>query len=107
MSDTSAKLHSTSTLLDRPYFGVRWVRLSLAGRLPPLPCCYCVYVGSELIYIGQTSNLRDRFAYHRANSKFPKGFSIKARFGDRYGDWAMRELRLIRRLQPPMNRRIT
>ena len=97
---------SRSTLLPRPYYGSRWVRFSLQGELPPLACCYCVYLDAELLYVGQTGNLRERFVYHAATKKFPQGFYLKVRFGDRYGDWAMRELRLIRRLQPPMNRRV-
>lgn len=107
MSDTYTKLFRTSTLLSRPYYGSRWIKFSLNTALPPLACCYCVYVGSELLYIGQTHNLRTRFAQHTGQKKFPAGFYLKVRFGDRYGDWAMRELRLIRRLQPPMNRRVS
>lgn len=97
---------SRSTLIERPFYGSRWVRFGLQSGLPPLPCCYCVYLDATLLYIGQTNNLRERFAYHSAHKKFPRGFYLKARFGDRYGDWAMRELRLIRRLQPPMNRKV-
>jgi len=100
MSDTYTKLFSTSTRLSRPYFGARWVRFGFGSSLPPLPCCYCVYVDGQLVYIGQTNNLRERVAYHAGHCKFPAGFGLKARFGDRYGDWAMRELRLIRRLSP-------
>lgn len=106
MSDTYTKLKDKTILIGRPYYGARWVRFSLNGQLPTLPCCYCVYSDAALIYVGQTNNLRERFAYHAYNKKFPAGFYLKARFGDRYGDWAMREIRLIRRLQPPMNRRV-
>ncbi len=104
MSDNYTK-RINGTLISRPYLGLRWIHFTTPenGSLPPYPCCYCIYVGGALAYIGQTNNLRERILYHRAKRKFPTGFTLKARFGERCGDWAMRELRLIRRLRPKMN----
>jgi hypothetical protein len=83
--------------------------------LPIRPACYAIYLNGSLRYIGQTANLRKRIAGHGIElarysdsimtkewGQF-KACTIKANFGVRYGDWAMRELRLIRRLQPDLN----
>lgn len=90
------------------YLGVRWVRFAAfgeTGSLPPFPCCYVVFTAQgELLYVGQTLNLRTRFSAHRSAGVFPSDAYLKVRFGTRYGDWAMRETRLIYRLKPPMNR---
>ena len=106
MSDARAKLRSV--VPPRPYFGVRWVRFSAPFnlQLPKLACCYCVFDAGRLVYVGQTANLRARFASHKGEGILPASASLKARFADKYGDWAMREIRLIRRLRPPMNTRV-
>lgn len=81
--------------------------LENAFHLPSLPCCYVIFsAAGSVLYVGQTTNLRNRFRTHRQGKAFPAGSYFKARFGERYGDWAMRELRLIKRLRPPMNSRI-
>lgn len=83
--------------------------------LPDLPACYVVYLDGKLTYIGHTSNLRKRlygghqinFARYSHTIDTPWGFAdsvrVKAHFGTRYGEWAMRELRLIHKLRPPAN----
>lgn len=70
------------------------------ATLPPHACCYVVVKDGKALYVGQTINLRARFYAH---NRFPKGAALKAKFGQRFGDWAMREARLIERLRPPMN----
>lgn len=100
---------SPSVILHRPYWGVRWIRFDPCSRfrLPSLPCCYVVFDALDaLLYVGQTTNLNNRFRTYKQDKTFPAGSYIKACFGERYGDWAMRELRLIKRLRPPMNSRI-
>lgn len=90
------------------YLGETWVRFDkpFTGYLPEYACCYCVYGPDDsLLYVGQTLNLKSRFYSHRASKAFPKDAYIKIRCGDKYGDWAMREVRLIRRLKPPLNQR--
>src|ERR1700687_4512111 len=57
--------------------------------------------------------LRKRLYTHKIRISYGVGYvtawgwfrsvTIKVRFGTRYGDWAMREARLINRLQPPLN----
>ena len=74
-----------------------------------------IYLDGKLSYVGQTNNLRNRvnqyqFMWGYGSSLFtPWGqFSsivMKVRFGEKLGDWAMREVRLISKLQPRLNRR--
>lgn len=100
----------------QPWTGSRW--LSFDGGWPMFapdsPACYAIYLDGVLSYIGQTASLRKRLAGHKIDlcrysehinstwGQFDK-ITIKAHFGVKFGDWAMRELRLIRRLQPPLN----
>lgn len=81
---------------------------------PLQPCCYAIYFDGVLGYVGQTSNLRKRLYAHKIGmARYSEGvmsvwggfdnITIKAHFGRRYGDWAMREVRLIKRLQPRFN----
>lgn len=82
-------------------------------QFPPEPACYVIYCDGKLSYVGQTTNLKKRlasynFRYALSNNIItPWGFFrelvIKYRISRRYGDWAMTELRLIKRLQPIYN----
>jgi hypothetical protein len=87
-----------------------------ADGLPQLPAVYAIYFDGELVYIGQTSNLRGRFKSHNVRHGYARNFhtpwgslpgtaaiTAKAKPSRRYGDWAMIELRLIRRLRPRLN----
>lgn len=79
------------------------------------PGVYAIYVDGELVYIGQSVNIRNRLKMH--NIRYSYGNSIIVPWGDgrcktchvkvsyskKYGDWAMRELRLIKRLKPKFN----
>lgn len=80
------------------------------------PCVYAVYVGGVLSYVGQTVCLRGRFRAYNFRYAYGPGIitpwgdfesgtqiKVKARFTERLGDWAMREIRLIARLQPQFN----
>jgi excinuclease UvrABC nuclease subunit len=86
---------------------------SLHDLFPQRPGCYAIYCDGILSYIGQTTNLYKRiYSYN-----FRVGFSpmiitpwgsfnhvlVKFRVPRVYGEWAMTELRLIRRLQPKFN----
>ena len=95
--------------------GSRWVSFTPDDtNVPPLPACYVVYLDGKLSYIGQTTDLRRMWLNHKIEIcrysravQTPWGRHVdvlfKVRFSTRYGDWAMREQRLIMRLQPPMN----
>ena len=80
----------------------------------PSPGCYVFFIDGQLKYIGQSSNVRARLnfygirrGYQKENIKTPwgdgKSVVLKVRNCRKYGDWAMIELRLLRRLQPPEN----
>lgn len=90
------------------YAGTRWIAFSrpFTESLPQVACCYCVFgADGQVLYIGQTLNLRNRFYKHRLSGLFQSDVRIKIRCGEKYGNWAMREARLIRRLRPPLNLR--
>lgn len=76
-------------------------------RYPDGPCCYVVYSQGVLVYVGQTVNLRHRMSTSRSWKRNPWSslpeLVVKVRISFKYGDWAMVELRLIRRFQPSMN----
>ena len=87
------------------------------GCLPSKPCVYAVYLDGKMVYIGQTNRLSNRFSGGRFRYGYARNLitpwgdvpdttvvSIKVRFSERYGDWAMWEIRLIHRLQPEFNR---
>lgn len=84
--------------------------------LPAIAAVYAIYFDADLVYVGQTSNLRGRFQTHRFRHGYARNIitpwgdlpdktrvAAKARPMRRYGDWAMIELRLIRRLRPRLN----
>jgi excinuclease UvrABC nuclease subunit len=84
--------------------------------VPREPGVYAIYVDRVLVYIGQSSNLFHRLCSHdidfsrysnRVETPWGDGFSVqcKYRLSSKYGDWLMREARLIKRLQPSGNKR--
>lgn len=84
-----------------------WFSFYLNERLPEWPCCYAVYLDNELIYIGQTENLLSRFRQHRSKKEwFDYGGRIllKVKLPRKYGQWAMDEIRLLKRLRPCENK---
>jgi predicted GIY-YIG superfamily endonuclease len=108
-----------STRYWLPYKGdKKWHRFDAwrPNSLPPCAACYVLSLDETVIYVGQTLNLRARFYSHRiqsvAESQYESAWGqldgrlvLRAKFGDKYGDWAMREARLIFRLQPMFNLR--
>lgn len=83
-------------------------------RIPDEPGCYVIYMDGVLVYIGQSVNVRSRIRSHRIqyhryvnDIRTPWGdcraCCAKIKFSRKYGDWAMWELRLIRRIQPLCN----
>lgn len=96
--------------------GSKWLTIDpLEVRpVPALPGCYVIYLDGVLSYIGQSANLRKRFFGHGINyARYsnwivtPWGYfrsvHAKVRFASNLGDQAMREVRLIHRLRPPIN----
>lgn len=85
--------------------------------LPRAPGVYVFFFDGRPVYIGSSNNLQGRlwqhrFEYARVSSDqhtpwgFQPGYTVitgKLRVSFRYGEWAMTELRLIKRLQPRYN----
>lgn len=80
------------------------------------PGVYAIYIDGVLVYIGSTNNIKSRMCQHQiclarySNSVVtPWGYftdvKIKIRRSQCFGDWAMIELRLIRKLRPRFNYR--
>lgn len=68
------------------------------------PAVYVIYDGGKVVYIGSTAGLRYRLKAHRAGIlKKLQNPRIKFSFTKHYGDWLMREARLIKRLKPVCN----
>lgn len=83
-------------------------------KLPAIPAVYAVRVQGRVVYVGQTINLFRRFNAYQMRPAWGEGtltpwghakgeVVVKFSPSRRYGDWAMRELRLIRRLRPIWN----
>lgn len=94
--------------------GTRWVKFDMSlDVLPRKPACYVIYLDGDLAYVGQASDLSTRISAHGIRQGYSNvvhtkwgefaSVVVKARFGDQLGDWAMREIRLIHRLQPRLN----
>jgi excinuclease UvrABC nuclease subunit len=99
-----------------------WVEFDYLANmrgLPSVACCYAVYFDEELVYVGSTNDLRNRFSGHAFRHGYGKNihtpwgefpntlkFNIKYKPSVKYGDWLMREARLIRRLQPRFNKKL-
>ena len=80
---------------------------TIKAEHPAWPCCYAIFIDGALVYIGQTENLQRRMQQHR-NKGATKGVDrsrlvLKAKLPRRFGEWAMTEIRLIKRLRPMLN----
>ena len=93
----------------------RWVTINdpAWADLPCVSACYCLfYASGKIAYVGQTSNLRKRIWTHirplrysdNIFSEWGVNLNLKYRQPKCVGEHAMAEIRLIGRLQPPLNR---
>lgn len=86
-------------------------------ELPRKAGCYAIYLDGQLVYIGQSNDIRNRFSEHKIRYCYSKEvatpwgdfpdtsiITVKVKESRRLGDWAMWEIRLIRRLRPVFNR---
>lgn len=113
---SSSALHRTTNS--------RWRTVDLYGRrkwsnIPSEPGVYVFIRDGRAIYVGQSVNLRSRLSHYRGRQVYPgdrldvqpvwrdhpigDNSILKISTSRRYGDWLMRELRLIRRLRPHFN----
>jgi excinuclease UvrABC nuclease subunit len=93
-----------------------WRVLPIGRRPPRAGGVYAFFIDGALAYIGQSANLEARLRHYQARHDYGDGFFskwgshkhlvIKIKIGRRFGEWAMREQRLIRRLSPPLNQRL-
>jgi hypothetical protein len=96
-----------------------WRELDISGGVfdaPRVGGCYAIYVNNVLSYIGQASDLRIRLVKHLSENRYSDSYRtpwgtfafrevrVKVKLSKHYGDWAMWELRLLRRVRPPFNR---
>ena len=77
---------------------------------------YVIYFNSDLVYIGSSKDIRNRFSGHAFRYSYGKEIitpwqeipnktvvTLKYKTTKKMGEWAMREIRLIYRLQPFFN----
>lgn len=89
----------------------------MKADLPQAVCVYAIYFGERLVYVGSTTDVRGRMAGHNIRYGYAKNIhtpwetipdttrvTLKISRSKRIGDWAMREIRLIYRLQPVFNK---
>lgn len=83
---------------------LRWYAATFEMPAPSIPACYVFILRGKVVYVGSTNDLSARLRAHR-NRKRPtpwvmNDILVKYRPSKKWGDWAMLELRLIRRLRP-------
>ena len=98
----------------------RWATYDLPGKrgsLPRFAGVYAIYFDDELVYIGSSTDIANRFSEHKFRHGYARNvitpwcdvpdwtrITLKVRRSVRRGDWAMWEIRLIHRLRPAFNR---
>ena len=90
-----------------------WRTLSQGWSVPEIAAAYVLCDSVTVYYVGQTASLKGRLSQHgfivgqggvfTKRWGFLRGCQVKFRPSRTYGDWAMIELRLIRRLKPKYN----
>lgn len=96
----------------------RWFGFDPMGLdgVPRAAGVYVIFIDGVAVYIGQSANIRGRLQQHRftwgydgelktpwASFEYGRQLTGRAKISRRFGDWAMWELRLIRRLRPAYN----
>lgn len=89
-------------------------------QLPTHAGVYAVYFDGDLVYIGSSSNVRNRFSGHAFRYSYGKTIitpwqeipqstriDIKVKKSVARGDWLMWEARLIYKLLPIFNKKLT
>jgi len=98
----------------------RWKEYPLfAGRgsLPRMAGVYAILFDGQLVYIGSSTDIANRFSEHKIRYGYGKNIitpwgdvsadtqiTIRIKRSALRGDWAMWEIRLIHRLKPQFNR---
>ena len=86
------------------------------ASVPNTPCVYCFIHKNVVVYVGSTLRFRSRFYEHNIRYGYAKNIVtpwgsfddgsvlLKIKPFKKYGDWAMNELRLIKKLKPIFNK---
>lgn len=96
-----------------------WIKVNLMedkNKLSTSPAVYAIYFDGDLVYIGSSNNIRNRFSGHAFRYGYGRNIytpwqdlpdsvviSMKYRMTKKLGEWAMREIRLISKLRPFFN----
>lgn len=93
----------------------RWRRFNPrdSTTLPKGAGVYVVHLHGRAIYIGSSTTLSHRYRQHihglrySEEKNWPAIMGLKGKYfsSKKFGDWAMIELRLVRRLRPDFNTR--
>ena len=99
-------------------FSSRWCEYNImeGDPIPSAPGVYCIYHFGQFLYIGCSGNVRSRVLTHAsqiihrpsAKQDWPMGsmhYTVKVRWAVSKVKEVFREIRLIKRLSPPMNTR--
>jgi predicted GIY-YIG superfamily endonuclease len=100
----------------------KWIRLeasefvhSYRKKVLKRNAVYAIYGNDELVYVGQSSNLKNRIFSHKLHLEITgqcyfrdrifSSMYFKVKYPSKYGKESMIEKRLIKKLAPPMNKR--
>ncbi len=103
-----------SASVPSPRPGSRWQRVSFKPEsIPEIPACYVLLSGKRVLYVGSAVKLFTRLVHghklqdgsigYRNGICDPQSLTVAYRPSVKFGDWAMVEIRLIRRLRPLIN----
>jgi len=86
------------------------------NKLPNAPATYVIYFDGDMVYIGSSKDIRNRFSGHAFRYNYGKeiitpwqeipntvAITLKYKTTKKIGEWSMREIRLIYRLKPLFN----
>tara|TARA_R100000734_G_scaffold19116_1_gene18214 strand:+ start:6367 stop:6804 length:438 start_codon:yes stop_codon:yes gene_type:complete len=83
---------------------MRWKKYTRVEKIKPIPGIYAMYdANDELIYIGQSKNVRGRIYKHPKRGKLAY---LKVRATDTIDERTKLEIRLIQRLKPKLNKQL-
>jgi excinuclease UvrABC nuclease subunit len=86
------------------------------NKLPNAPATYAIYFDGDMVYIGSSKDIRNRFSGHGFRYGYARNIitpwheihdsvaiTLKYKITKKIGEWSMREIRLINRLKPLFN----
>jgi excinuclease UvrABC nuclease subunit len=86
------------------------------NKLPNSPATYVIYFNNDMVYIGSSKDIRNRFSGHGFRYGYARNIitpwheihdsvaiTLKYKITKKMGEWSMREIRLIHKLKPLFN----